>query len=388
MTAELTINNLPLYWRLKCAEDPDYADIPARLPFVFEVGDNQLLMQRRSPELLASLESIYSLDYNIGYLQQGYEIAQPYLVDFWEFLLGEIQKFDRPIRVLEIGCGGAILLQRLRALGHEVVGVDPSPLSARAREELSLDIYLEMLHPNMEIGSFDLIYSMDVLEHAFDPKEFLEVSVGYLREDGRIVASVPDAGPSINLNEVSCAMHQHLQYFNAATLEALFSSLAFQDVAVTPAGYGGSLYATAAYGSNRDVAEPWNGSGFSGTVLSPDIRAMESNFLGVTKYLREVALSGKVLGIYAPLRALPYLASIEEDVVESSFRFIDDTERWRHRRFDGCALTVEPFSDAANNPPDEFLIFSLTFENVMREKISEAGMGKRTQSLRELLSGL
>ena len=388
MTAELTIPDLPVYWRLKGAEDPDYAHIPSRLPFIFEVGENQLLMQRRSPELLASLESIYSLDYNIGYLQQGYEIAQPYLVDFWEFLLGEIQKFERPIRILEIGCGGAILLQRLRELGHEVVGVDPSPLSARAREELSLDIYLEMLHPNMEIGSFDLIYSMDVLEHAFDPTEFLEVSVGYLREGGRIVASVPDAGPSINLNEVSCAMHQHLQYFNAATLEALFRSLAFDDVAVTPAGYGGSLYATAMHGSNRDAAEPWNGSGFSGVVLPPDIRAMESNFRGVTKYLREVAVSGRTLGIYAPLRALPYLAVIEEELIESSFRFIDDTERWHRRRFDGCAITVENFSDVASNPPDEFLVFSLTFENVMRDKISEAGLGNRTQSLRELLNGL
>jgi SAM-dependent methyltransferase len=350
------------------------------------MGENQLLMQKRIPELLASLETIYSLDYNIGYLQQGYEIAQPYLVDFWIFLQAEIEKFDRPLRILEIGCGGAILLERLKALGHKVVGVDPSPLSARAREELGLDIHLEMLNPNMEIGVFDLIYSMDVLEHAFDPREFLEVSRGYLSEGGRIVASVPDAGPSINLNEVSCAMHQHLQYFNSATLEALLRSLEFNQVDVTSAGYGGSLYVSAGYGSNSDATEPRHEPRSAGVNSSPDIPTMELNFLGVTKYLREVALSGKSLGIYAPLRALPYLAPIEHELIESSFRFIDDTVRWHQRRFDGCPVPVENFSDVVSNPPDEFLVFSLTFENVMRDKISAAGFGNHTQSLRELLN--
>jgi 2-polyprenyl-3-methyl-5-hydroxy-6-metoxy-1,4-benzoquinol methylase len=387
MKSSMILPALPLYWRLRGVNDPDYSHIPPQLPFTFRLGGAGLLMQERDEQLLGALSNIYGLDYNIGYLQEGYDIAQPYLEDFWGFLLREVESFGRKLRILEVGCGGAILLRRLKDLGHDVVGVDPSPLSARARQSFDLEIHLEMLHPNLSIGTFDLVYSMDVLEHAFEPSEFLEVSLGYLREGGTIVASVPDAGPSIALNEVSCAMHQHLQYFNSATLAGILRALNLSDVAVSTAGYGGSLYARAIAGSNASGSSRNDPIDFA-EDMSPNIGAMERNYHSMNEYLRTLAASGKSVGIYAPLRALPYLAGIEPELVQSTFRFIDDTGSWHRRRFDGCSVEIENFSDAVARPPDEFLVFSLTFEHTMKSKISEAGFGGRTQTLRGLLRGL
>lgn len=380
------LENLPFYWRLASSEDPEYDYLPSNYKFTLERDMRSgLLSQVRSSELLNYLETVYSMDYNIGYLQEGYEIAEPYMEDFWKYLLSEVQRFGRPVRILEVGCGGALLLNRLKEIGHEVIGVDPSPLAERAGKKFGIEIVSELLNSSLEIGTFDVIYSMDVLEHAFNPKEFLDISSNFLDEGGKLIVSVPDAGPSIENFDISCAMHQHLQYFDSSSLKHQLEGAGLLEAKVVRAGYGGSLYATATKYIAR-AFESFDPSNAKGPRISDDVvEKMQLNLEKVKHKIQNELDSGKSIAAYAPLRALPYLSSISGALENDQIRFIDDTKAWHNKKFDGTNIYVENIHNLKEKPTDSVIIFSLTFEEAIINRVRSEGIPSNIMSLSQLL---
>lgn len=83
------------------------------------------------------------------------------------------------VRVLDVGCGGGIVSERLGRLGATVLGVDPTPEAIEAANE-HLPSYLreKVKYRNCEVsqveGTFDLVVASEVIEHVSDPKEFLK----------------------------------------------------------------------------------------------------------------------------------------------------------------------------------------------------------------------
>lgn len=384
MNSSITLQNLPFYWRLRSDADID-SPVPLNFPLTLEFNELGHLSAKRDDELLGHLETIYSLDYNIGYLQEGYEIALPYMEDFWKYLTETLQSLPAKSRILEVGCGSALLLRRLKELGHDVFGIDPSPLSARASLEFGIPIIPSLLEEGLDLGEFDLIFSMDVLEHAFNPLNFLITSTSYLRDGGSLVVSVPDAGPSIDSFEISCAMHQHLQYFDGNSLQAILGKAGLSHVRVERAMYGGSLYGHATkskYGTSKKV---------KGQLPSFDtnqvIERMEENLKIVVSKLQGYLESGEDVACYAPLRALPYLSQLPEGLTSKQIRFIDDTERWHGNYFDGTSIRIENIHDVQKTPPERIIIFSMTFDRELRKNVSSSGLKSKVTSLSELLVG-
>lgn len=98
-------------------------------------------------------------------------------------------------RFLEIGCGFGFALDFARhALGWEVVGVDPSTLAARGREELGLPILTTYFSDTTELGDdrFDVVLCSEILEHVPDPRALLRAVVGRLAPGGIVVLTTPD----------------------------------------------------------------------------------------------------------------------------------------------------------------------------------------------------
>ena len=98
---------------------------------------------------------------------------------------------------LDVGCGAGLLAEPLARLGANVTAIDPAAeLIAAARDHaagqgLSIDYRVSAIE-TLE-GTFDLITSMEVIEHTADPQQFLNDLAKRLAPNGLLIMSTPNA---------------------------------------------------------------------------------------------------------------------------------------------------------------------------------------------------
>lgn len=100
-----------------------------------------------------------------------------------------------PSKVLDLGCSSGLLSERIRALGHRVVGVDresfPETLE-RVDEFVAGD--LENGIPAEAGSGYDVVIAADVLEHLRQPERLMADIAKVVNSHGRVVISVPNFG--------------------------------------------------------------------------------------------------------------------------------------------------------------------------------------------------
>jgi 2-polyprenyl-6-hydroxyphenyl methylase / 3-demethylubiquinone-9 3-methyltransferase len=100
----------------------------------------------------------------------------------------------------DVGCGAGLLCEPLARLGAEVVGIDAAPeniAAARLHAEgqgLAIDYRTGSIDV---LGSepFDLITSLEVIEHVEDPAAFVRGLADALAPDGLLILSTPNRTP-------------------------------------------------------------------------------------------------------------------------------------------------------------------------------------------------
>ena len=106
-------------------------------------NDFGFLKQKRSAALDPAIGSVYHLDHNIGYLQEGAEEFKTYGAEYLEVIwaaLNESSQKNDCLKVVDIGCGGGLVLNEIakRFPNSKLCGVDPSPLAKRASASMVL----------------------------------------------------------------------------------------------------------------------------------------------------------------------------------------------------------------------------------------------------------
>jgi 2-polyprenyl-3-methyl-5-hydroxy-6-metoxy-1,4-benzoquinol methylase len=359
--------------------------VPDRLDFSFDYDARfNLLIQRRDTRILEYLSSVYRADANIGYLQEGYDIAKPYASDFMNFLDRVLTAHPSVQSALEIGCGGCMVLHELQKRGLRVLGVDPGPLALRSGKKWDIPIVSDVFPSTRIQERYDLILHTDVLEHVVDPLAFLRSQRDALTDDGLLLISIPDCTESIQRGDISLVLHQHLNYFDAESLAAIVAGAGFEVLEIEVAGYGGSLYCLARKASRLGdgTCDPKPGAERKyERFLTETDTAIEKFRTFCAECLRD---PDNALGFYVPLRAIPYLATVDR---ADGFRLFDDTDHWHHRSFDGLPIPVENMADLSQRPVSHLVIMSLTFADAIRRKVRK-NLGDRIQikELRDFLS--
>lgn len=98
---------------------------------------------------------------------------------------------------LDIGCGAGLVCEPLARLGAAVTGVDAAgenvSAAAAHAEAVGLDIrYMAGEVAALDIGTFDLVTCVEVIEHVADKPAFLRDVVARLAPDGLLVMSTPN----------------------------------------------------------------------------------------------------------------------------------------------------------------------------------------------------
>jgi 2-polyprenyl-3-methyl-5-hydroxy-6-metoxy-1,4-benzoquinol methylase len=102
-----------------------------------------------------------------------------------------------PSRVLDLGCSGGLLSERVRALGHRVTGVDIHEFpNVHERVDRFVRADLDRGLPSAaELDApFDVVLAADVLEHVREPELLLSNCRDVLAPRGVLLASVPNFG--------------------------------------------------------------------------------------------------------------------------------------------------------------------------------------------------
>ncbi|MFL2845756.1 MAG: class I SAM-dependent methyltransferase [Candidatus Puniceispirillaceae bacterium] len=384
-----TIENLPLYWRLSDYQDAKNTNniVEANLDFSFSWdANNQLLIQKRNDYLLEALNLIYKQEYNIGYLQDANTLAENYGTDFFNFLIKTFDQYEIPsASLLEIGCGGCVLLEKFKQKGFKVTGIDSSPFATKSAKLKGINVIEDFFPSEKIIGKFDVIFCVDVLEHIDFYEDFLTQQINILEPNGLVIVNVPDATESIDKGDISLAMHQHLNYFSINSLKNLFNRVGLRDVHVEKANYGGSLYAVGR-GDKSNSSKNLSKNDFTNDkTLKRYSKKGKITLRNIRSHILETYRANKTIGFYVPLRALPYVCNLPSNV---NFRFFDDTPHWHEKKFDGMDVLIENMADLVSNPVDVIYIMSLTFGNEIRNKIlTEFGDRIILFTLNDLIDG-
>ncbi len=367
MVESLELGEVPFYWRVKKTAIQPPHDIPTRLPFAFSFMDDlQLIIQKRNPEVLQWLEHVYTEDANVGYLQEGHALAESYGGEFIEFFRrasGALSK--RPTTAADIGCGGIYLLQQLKKTGLKVKGIDPSPVTVEAGRRADIEI-IQSFYPTMALTEkFDVLMHYDVLEHIDDPVSFLQAHKVNLSEGGGLIFAVPDCTHHIELGDVSMVLHEHLNYFDKASLSNTVRAAGFEPVMLEAAQHGGVLMCCAvvadvALSRHEAVSRSWE----KFEKFSKQARTSLQRFASCVDQSQ-----GMDLGLYVPLRAFPYLSQVPSDV---RLRFFDDDPGLLGRYFDGFDIAIENRLTLESQPPKSLIVCSLAFGQSILQRLPES----------------
>ena len=110
---------------------------------------------------------------------------------------------------LDVGCGAGLLCEPLARLGAAVTGIDAAPENIAVAEAHAAQAGLAIDYRAGGIeglaGQFDLVTSLEVIEHVTDPAGFVRGLAGALATGGLMILSTPNRTPLSKLALIALA---------------------------------------------------------------------------------------------------------------------------------------------------------------------------------------
>ena len=172
----------------------------------------------------------------LGY--PDYMMLEQHLTFVADELLRPIKHIEKS-KLLDIGCGMGIMLNRFRELGWDTYGIDISSYATEhARDKFGLKVFTGVANDlDLPQNSFDLITMICTIEHLINPRDTLKV-INRLMKSGAVVIIATHDIDGIKPKIVKSKWRhliipEHLFFFSKNTLGRMLKETGFNIFKVT-----------------------------------------------------------------------------------------------------------------------------------------------------------
>jgi SAM-dependent methyltransferase len=156
-------------------------------------------------------------------------------------------------RMLDVGCGNGAAL---RTIGPMLPNwtLEGTEIDDKYRADIEAIPGVVKCHvgpPSDDLGPYDLITLIHVLEHVGEPREILKWIHEILHHDGILLVVVP----AINSNPFDLVVADHCSHFDTESLQNLFYDVGFESVYINEQWMSRQLTAIARRGGSRSACE-------------------------------------------------------------------------------------------------------------------------------------
>jgi 2-polyprenyl-3-methyl-5-hydroxy-6-metoxy-1,4-benzoquinol methylase len=149
------------------------------------------------------------------------------------------------VRILDLGCGNGSLSHTIAKQGYEVVGVEESASGVAIARQSFPDCHFIQASiynlPDEELrNSFDVVISVEVIEHLFYPRELIRAATKCLKPDGYLIITTPYHSYFKNIALAASGQMDkhftalwdggHIKFFSVNTLTQLLKTEGYTEI--------------------------------------------------------------------------------------------------------------------------------------------------------------
>ncbi len=158
-----------------------------------------------------------------------------------------IARYKQRGTILDIGCSSGSFLASMNNAQWKVYGIEMDGLTAeKARLNSGAEVFVgDVMDAPFQTNSFDVITCFDVLEHMYQPREFLARVLYWLRPGGIFFAKLPNIdsweAKLFGTYWYGLELPRHLYHFSPRSIRHLVTDLGLHEVCLTATEQGTHL---------------------------------------------------------------------------------------------------------------------------------------------------
>jgi 2-polyprenyl-3-methyl-5-hydroxy-6-metoxy-1,4-benzoquinol methylase len=196
-----------------------------------------------SPPKSEEMPFHYGEDYHKAIVAGGERSAEKR----WQRHRELISRYKQGGALLDIGCSSGGFLGTMKGERWSLYGIEMEASTAeKARLMTGADVFMgDALDAPFRPESFDVVTCFDVLEHIYEPRQFLTKVMEWLKPGGILYTKLPNIDSwearALGTYWYGLELPRHLYHYSPQSLRGLMTALGFHEVCITASEAGSHL---------------------------------------------------------------------------------------------------------------------------------------------------